>query len=94
MSFAAGDLQNATAIAKHLICSYGMDSGFGLAVLDPSENPAELRAAVNSILDSEMKNAVSLIREHKKSIDALVEVLITQNHMTGIEINALLLGID
>lgn len=93
-SGASGDLYNATSIAKRLICNYGMDDEFGLAVISSEEAngelSVELRRAVNKILSAEMAKAVKLISENRKAVDALVERLITDNHLTGAEIDELL----
>ena len=90
---ASGDLASATNLAKHIICTYGMDEKFGLAVIDGLEAKGEIarevREAVNKILDDEMKNAVNLISDNKASIDALVERLLSDNHLTGDEIKSI-----
>lgn len=91
---AAGDLVTATRLARQLICSYGMDADFGLAVIDGSadtdgEPAAEVRAAVNKILDEQMKLAIDLIREKRDIADAVASELMSKNHMTGGEIKAL-----
>ena len=88
---ASGDLVSATNIAHHIICTYGMDEKFGLAVIDQqaardSELSGEVREAVNKILSDEMKKAIKLIEENKQAIDALVEKLLSNNHLTGSEI--------
>lgn len=85
---ASGDLVSATNTARHIICTYGMDEKFGLAVIDQQaarsgELSAEVREAVNKILADEMQNAVKLIEENKSAIDALVERLLSENHLTG-----------
>jgi len=92
---ASGDLASATSLAQQIICTYGMDDDFGLAVIDGqsarmSELSSEVRAAVNKILDDQMKQAIRVITEGKDAIDALVSELMSKNHMTGIELNALL----
>ena len=88
---ASGDLWSATNIARHIICTYGMDEKFGLAVIDQQtaragELSPEVREAVNNILYNEMHNAIKLIEENKLAIDSLVERLISENHLTGNEI--------
>ena len=65
-----------------------MDEKFGLAVIDQQaarsgELSAEVREAVNKILADEMHNAVKLIEENRSAIDALVEKLLSENHLTG-----------
>lgn len=88
---ASGDLASATSLAQQIICTYGMDDEFGLAVIDGqsakmSELSSEVRAAVNKILDDQMKQAIRIITEGKEAIDALVSGLISKNHLTGNEI--------
>ncbi len=94
-SGAAADLERATAIAKEMVCSLGMDEAVGLATADPydqhtAELASQIRRSVNAILDAEMKKAIALIKENKASIDALVERLLTENHLSGSEICAVL----
>ncbi len=90
---ASGDLVSATNMARSIICTYGMDEEFGLAVIDqPSSRSgaidSKVREAVNKILADEMHNAIKLIEENRRSIDALVERLMSENHLTGDEIKA------
>ena len=90
---ASGDLASATRLARQIICAYGMDDQFGLAVVDPQAASAgelsrEVREAVNAILEAEMKNAKQLIAKNRASIDALVKRLLSDNHLTGDEIKA------
>lgn len=90
---AGGDLVSATNTAQHIICTYGMDENFGLAVIDQqaaknSKLSGEIRVAVNKILSNEMKNAIKLIEENRFLIDALVEKLLSDNHLTGDEIKS------
>ncbi|MBQ9858655.1 MAG: hypothetical protein IJO77_06605, partial [Oscillospiraceae bacterium] len=85
----------ATRTAQHIICTYGMDEAFGLAVIDPQtartgELSAEVRAAVNKMLEAEMKQAIDLITENKTVIDALIAELMKKNHLSGKEIDAIL----
>jgi len=92
---ASGELEAATRTAQHIICTYGMDEAFGLAVIDPQtartgELSAEVRAAVNKMLDAEMKQAIDLITENKAVIDALIAELMKKNHLGGKEIDAIL----
>ena len=85
---ASGDLVSATNMARHLICAYGMDEKFGLAVIDQQaaragELSLDVREAVNAILSEEMQKAVKAVEENKAAIDALVEKLLSENHLTG-----------
>ncbi|MBR5272868.1 MAG: AAA family ATPase [Clostridia bacterium] len=91
---ASGDLQNATNVAKALVCAYGMYSDFGLAVVDAQAASgamsSEIRGFVNKILDEQMTLALKTVAENKNKIDALVDALMTKNHLTGEEIDKVL----
>ena len=92
---ASGDLMNATSIATRIVCTYGMDDEFGLAVVHSigAANGAmslEIRDSVNKILKEQMDLAIRTISENKDKIDALVEELMQKNHMNGEEINQVL----
>ncbi len=90
---ASGDLASATNLARQIVCTYGMDDEFGLAVLDRGIEGAlsgEVRASVNRILKDQMEQAIAIITENKGKIDALVEELMSKNHMTGVEIQSVL----
>lgn len=96
---AAGDLVSATEIAQRIICTYGMDNKFGSAVI-PQEavfsgnTSAEVRAAVNKILNEQMSNAIKSISDNKNKIDALVERLIEKNHLNSKEIEQTIKSAD
>lgn len=92
---ASGDLASATSLAQQIICTYGMDDDFGLAVIDGqsarmSELTSEVRIAVNKILEEQMKQAIEIIAKSKNAIDAIVSELMSKNHLTGNELIALL----
>ena len=88
---AVGDLATATRIARNMICVYGMSESFGLAVIDPQDaNAPEIRQEINRILTEQLEHAVSFIQTNRAKIDALVEVLMNNNSMTGEEIDAVL----
>ena len=85
---AGSDLAKATKRAKQLVCYFGMDEEFGLAVMDPEDGAMsrELRAAVNRVLQTQMDEAIRLLRENKDKLDALVAVLLAKNHLNRHEI--------
>lgn len=92
---ASGDLMSATNIATRIVCTYGMDDDFGLAVVSSmgGANGAmslEIRTFVNKILKEQMNEAIRAISENRDKIDALVEELMHKNHMNGDEINQVL----
>ena len=88
---ASGDLATATDIARSIICAYGMDEDFGLAVIEPSgAGSAEVREAVNKILKAELENAIRSLRDHRGAVDALVSALLKENRLTGKQIDDIL----
>ena len=87
---ASGDLASATALAQQIVCAYGMDDEFGLAVVQGAMTP-EVRTAVNRILKEQMQEAVRLISENRDKVDSLVSELLTKNHLTGPEIRQAIL---
>lgn len=89
---ASGDLNTATAIAKNMICKYGMDKSIGLAVVDDAESrdgalAVRIRDAVNNVLNDELENAKEILKTNKNAVDAIVEVLLQKNHLTAEEID-------
>lgn len=85
-SGASGDLASATNIARQIVCTYGMDDEFGLAVVNAAQMSGEVRASVNRILKEQMNEAVRHISENKDKIDSLVEELMEKNHLSSAEI--------
>ena len=87
----SGDLATATSLAEQMICNYGMDEEFGLAVLDRSSlmNSSyyeTVRKRLNEILSDEFNKAVGIIGKNRAAMDALVDALIQRNHLNGREI--------
>lgn len=88
---ASGDLASATNVAQQIVCTYGMDDEFGLAVVNGAvaangTMSVEVRTSINRILKEQMDEAVRLISENKDKIDSLVEELMSKNHLNGAEI--------
>ncbi|MBO6163892.1 MAG: AAA family ATPase [Lachnospiraceae bacterium] len=85
---ASGDLYTATNVARHMLCTYGMDADYGMAVINPSapETADALMQRVNAILASELEAAVNAIRTNQHILDALVEKLKEQNYLRKTEI--------
>ena len=88
---ASGDLASATNVAQQIVCMYGMDDEFGLAVVHGAvaangTMSVEVRAAINRILKDQMNEAVKLVSENKDKIDSLVDELMSKNHLNGAEI--------
>ncbi len=94
---ASGDLVSATGIARQIVCTYGMDEDFGLAVVDGAAASngtmsVEVRASVNRILKEQMGEAVRLISENKEKINSLVAELLSKNHLNAAEIEHAITG--
>ncbi len=89
---ASGDLAAATAQARRMLCRYGMDESFGLAVTAEGDGPmsAELRARVNEVLSRELAAAIAAVEENRAGMDALVSALLEKNSLKGDEITAIL----
>ncbi len=92
---ASGDLVAATHTAKQLLCSYGMDDGFGLSAVETSasvysEQVTQIREATNIILREQLELAVKDIYENKSKVDALIAELMIKNYMSGEEIDRVL----
>lgn len=87
---ASGDLATATAIAQQIVCTYGMDEEFGLAVVRnaDAEMSVQVRGVVNRILREQLAQTVRLIAEHRDKIELLVEKLMEKNHLNADEIEA------
>ncbi|HRX57704.1 MAG TPA: AAA family ATPase [Eubacteriales bacterium] len=92
---ASGDLQNATQIARAMICSYGMDEAVGLMTLTPEEAQSGPMAKlvndrINEMLKAELKITMEIIAAGREKIDRLVEKLMEKNKLTREEIEELL----
>ncbi len=91
---ASGDLKTATAIAKSIVCSYGMDDNMGLAVVQENELSTgimaqQVRDAVNSILTKELNNAKNILQQNETAIRKIVEELLHKNHLSANEIDSI-----
>lgn len=88
---ASGDLVSATRTVQDIVCCFGMDSDYGIAVYEQSTDMSdEAKAAVNRVLCQQLSETVRIISENKDKIDALVEKLMEKNRMTGAEIEAVI----
>lgn len=97
-SGASADLANATNIAQSMICQLGMGKD-GLAVLNPNSFLSaalseKIYGEINAILSRELLNATAIIRDNKKSVDALVCALLEKNRLTAEEMEEILSNID
>lgn len=91
---ASGDLKTATAIAKSIVCNYGMDSDVGLAVISEKELATgelvqQVRNAVNNILCNELNAARAILADNRMAIEKIVEELLKKNHLSSNEIDGI-----
>ncbi len=85
------DLKKATEIARSMICSFGMDNTFGLAVFDNKQCPDERTVRkINELLKKYLEKAISMIEENRDQFEILVSELLQKNDLSGPEIRALL----
>ena len=91
----SADFASASKLAERMVCSYGMDKSFGLRVIDQdaimqSTVAQSIHEKVNKILDEQMALAIKSINDNKPAINALVESLLSKNHLTGSEIESII----
>ncbi|MGN0648752.1 MAG: AAA family ATPase [Oscillospiraceae bacterium] len=93
-SGASGDLQNATNCARRMLCRYGMDNDFGLAVMAGGELSGEqsllVRQRINALLADELQRAKEIIVQEKTRYEQLVNALLERDYLTGPELEKVL----
>jgi ATP-dependent Zn protease len=94
---ASGDLEQATRVARAMICNYGMDDAFGMAVMSAEEAKngplaAKVSERVSGIIREEMQNTIDIITKNKHRMDRMVNALLEKNKLTQEEMEALLGG--
>lgn len=92
---ASGDLETATRVARAMICNYGMDDKFGMAVMSPEEATrgplaAKVSQRVSGIIKEEMANTVAIIQKDRARLDRMVGALLEKNKLTKEEMEELL----
>ncbi|MCC8189448.1 MAG: ATP-dependent zinc metalloprotease FtsH [Planctomycetes bacterium] len=102
---AAMDLQQATGLAKAMVCEWGMTESLGLPYLSSNDHGEELFITtkpfsedtarlideeVRKILDTGYAEAVKLLSEHKEEMDLLVAALLEYEVLSREEIDLLL----
>ena len=96
---ASGDLEQATQLARHMICRYGMDDDFGLLSAPELFKFAEavssplyqcVSEAAGKILKREMGNAFELLEKHRKHLDAVSQALLRNNRLYRKDLEELL----
>ncbi|MBQ4639342.1 MAG: AAA family ATPase [Clostridia bacterium] len=85
---ASGDLQKATDIARCMLCQYGMDEQFGLAVMPMQEE--RVHQAVNALLKEQLQQAVQLLEKHRAVLDEFVDELMKHSNLREKDIDRIL----
>ncbi len=99
---AESDLQQATEIARNMVTRWGMSDALGLVQVEVQQNPylggAGVTRSVSEetarLVDGEIRRiisecheeAVRLLRQHRRELDALVQALLTQDSLDEQEI--------
>ena len=100
---AAQDIRQATAIARDMICRYGMSDKFGFqAFSEPSqftgeelapafseETSREIDAEVKRLIDEAYADAKRMIAENREALERLASALIEKETMDGREVERL-----
>ena len=62
-------------MARALLCTYGMDDAFGMAVVDPTlmGNSPEITQGINRILKEQLDKAIGLLKSSKDQMEALIQ---------------------
>jgi cell division protease FtsH len=101
---AAQDIKQATAIARDMICMYGMSDSYGFqAFVEPSQFTAEpipppfsqktaegIDAEVKKLVDEAYARAEKLIGENRDKLETLATALLEKESMDGRDIEELL----
>lgn len=93
-SGASNDLEQATHYARRMLCYYGMDPSFGLAVMSPEQltgpQGAQLYDKINSLLSEELINSQQIIKQEKDRFERLVSALLERDYLAGADLNEIL----
>ena len=89
------DLRSATYYAELMVRDYGMSEGIGQVAFDArrlADGPlaSRIMRAVRKIVDAQLEQAVTELRENKKYLDLLVDELLEKNRLTLEELENIL----
>jgi ATP-dependent metalloprotease FtsH len=91
---ASSDLKQASSLAFHIICTYGMEEDQYVVLsrqeILESSMAGEYIRQVNELLRREMENTLALIEDGKDVIRAIADELLKENHLTGEQFQALI----
>ena len=96
---AANDLRMATALARRMLCEFGMDEEFGLLatpeILQSAEaltGPVALRLneMSNKILREQLEKTLCLLNEHREHLDGVISALVQKERLTADDLKQIL----
>ncbi len=97
---ASNDIEQATKLARAMVCRYGMSDEFGMVSLETVTNrylngeaastcsaktQAEVDAKVTEIVKEQYAKASKIIKDNRAKLDALAEYLYKNETITGVE---------
>jgi len=95
---AANDIEQATKLARAMICRYGMSEDFGMVAMEQMTNQylggdasltcspetqTKIDEAVSKLVQEQYEKAVSMLRENKPKLDELAKHLYEKETITG-----------
>lgn len=96
---ASGDLEQATQIARLMICRYGMDGDFGMLSTPELFNHAEaisspiyerVSETAGKILKAELENTLRLLAENREHLETVAKALLEKNRLYRKDLQTLL----
>ena len=87
---AAADLEQATQLARQMVCRYGMDDGFGLIVIPEGAGNEAVTSAAGRILNREFELTLGQLEAQRPAVDRIVGALLAKNRILGKELESLL----
>lgn len=89
-SGAASDIHNATSVAYDMVSQYGMSDAVGHVSVDEQSNKVDIE--VRRMLDEAYKDAMELLKRHRRDLDTLAQALIKYETLDKSEIQRVLKG--
>ena len=90
----SSDLETATAIARKMICNYGMYNEIAVGIVmqnEVSETVSQsIEQKVNAIIQEQLNLSVAIIKENADKMAQLVDTLMEKTHLNKQEIQEVL----
>ncbi len=97
---AANDIEEATKLARAMICRFGMNEAFGMVAMEhvtnqylggdtslscSPETQTKIDKQIAELIDTQYKKAIDLLRSHKGKLDEIAKYLYENETVTGEE---------